>query len=240
METALSLSLYIFAMITLTIPMLRLDIHRNIQQLMEAETKTISIAAYSDEKVLDTDYKPMAIATAMAAGGDRLGIVWAWNSGISDDKEWIVFDVKADMTLPFSVFNIRSIPVHVVSRRHLWNGVPGGRLNKNKIEAEDSEYVYIGRNSTRYHVTNACHYLFHNPTAVTKDSIGELRNGSGGRYKPCDRCGGAAGAVVYVLPEGDSYHSVSDCSSLRAYVDRVEKSSVEHLGPCSYCSGGRG
>lgn len=237
METAISLSLYIFAMVTLLIPIQRLDVHRKIQQALETETKAISVEAYMHD-VTGNDYKPLAIATTELVAGSRVNFIWAWNTGISEDKEWIVMDVKADMTLPFRIFNIRSIPVRVISRRHLWNGVPGGRLKRLKDEQLDSDYVYIGKNATRYHVQSTCHYLFHNPIPVDKVSIGDLRNGSGKRYKPCDRCGGSAGGTVYVLPEGDNYHSVSDCSSLRAYVSKVKKSSVEHLGPCSYCSGG--
>lgn len=236
-EAAIALSMYIFAVITLTLPMERLDVHRKVQQALETEAKTISIDAYRED-ITGKDYKPLAITTTELTAGNRLDTVWAWKTGVSEDGEWIVLDVKADMTLPFPVFNIRSIPVHVVSRRHLWNGVPGGRLHKKKESGKDVKEVYVGKNSTRYHISSTCHYLYHNPVPVSKGQISELRNESGKKYKACDRCGNTDTTLVYVLPEGESYHSVSDCSSMRSYVKKVKKSTVEHLGPCSYCSGG--
>ena len=51
--------------------------------------------------------------------------------------------------------------------------------------------------------------------------------------------GAARHMELYITPYGERYHSDQGCSALAAYVREVPKSQVEHLGPCSYCGGGK-
>ena len=78
--------------------------------------------------------------------------------------------------------------------------------------------VYIGKNSTRYHVNAGCHYLHNDLTAVSAQEVEYKRSQDGSRYTPCSRCGNSAGNTVYILPSGRHYHSSPSCTAINAYV----------------------
>lgn len=44
--------------------------------------------------------------------------------------------------------------------------------------------------------------------------------------------------TVYIMPNGSSYHTRMDCSSVVSYVREVPLREVKHLGACSYCGEG--
>ena len=149
------------------------------------------------------------------------------------DGETICIRIDYKYSLPIGIFK-NSINQTVVASRRAWIGADGGKGSGN---SDDEEYVYIGRNSTRYHLDPRCHYLYNDLRSVPLSEIAGIRNDSGARYQPCERCGNRAGTTVYIMPSGTRYHSDPDCSAIIAYVQRVKLSDVEHLGVCSYCGG---
>lgn len=99
--------------------------------------------------------------------------------------------------------------------------------------------VYIGSSMGRYHRLRTCHYLTNDFKAVPYDTVEELRSHSGGKYYACSVCGsGENGGTVYIMPNGSSYHTRMDCSSVVSYVREVPLREVKHLGACSYCGEG--
>ena len=149
------------------------------------------------------------------------------------DGETICIRIDYKYSLPIGIFK-NSINQTVVASRRAWIGADGGKGSGN---SDDEEYVYIGRNSTRYHLDPRCHYLYNDLRSVSLSEIAGIRNDNGARYQPCERCGNIAGATVYIMPSGTRYHSDPDCSAIIAYVQRVKLSDVAHLGVCSYCGG---
>lgn len=101
--------------------------------------------------------------------------------------------------------------------------------------------VFVGRDSTRYHLSPDCHYLSNQMTAVSFESVKERKNASGSHYTPCRVCGAGAGEgmTVYIFFNGEVYHSRPDCSAVNFYLRQVPISEVEYLGACSYCGGGK-
>lgn len=110
-------------------------------------------------------------------------------------------------------------------------------------EEEDHTIVYVGRDSTRYHLSRDCHYISNQINEVPVDQVGGYTNNAGKHYKFCSVCqrspGSGEGGSAYILPGGEYYHTRADCSSLSYYVREVPLSEVKGLGPCSYCGGGR-
>ena len=149
------------------------------------------------------------------------------------DGETICIRIDYKYSLPIGIFK-NSINQTVVASRRAWIGADGGKGSGN---SDDEEYVYIGRNSTRYHLDPRCHYLYNDLRSVPLSEIAGIRNDNGARYQPCERCGNRAGTTVYIMPSGTRYHSDPDCSAIIAYVQRVKLSDVEYLGVCSYCGG---
>ncbi len=252
-EAALVLSLFLFSCVCLTAPMKLLDQQRRIQGALERVGEDLSQYAYVkyvlDQGEAELDLKE-DVVSLLALGYVRQqvmtqvdqekiqGVSFSESRILEDDKISLVMNYR--MKLPLSIFGISTIPVRAVSVRRAWIGADGGRHGAGTDGSEEEdEIVYVGKNPTRYHVTPQCHYLSNDLRAVGIGQVDSLRNESGGKYYACARCGGDKNvSTVYIMPNGSSYHTSSQCSAITAYVRAVKKSQVSYLGACSYCGGG--
>ncbi len=258
-EAALSLPLILFAMLILMMPLGVINTTRQMQAVAENVCRDASRYAYAF-KLLDNnsedirsdslDNKDDEIKSAISgtalgtyaaskarsiADENKLRNISGIKSDFMSDGETITIVLDYSYKLPFSVFGLSDIKQSVTASRRAWIGRDGGLDGTNG--EEDDEIVYIGKTSTRYHLSPTCHYIYNDMKKVSLASIDALRNESGGKYYPCGRCGKAASGEVYILPSGGAYHSAADCSAIVAYAKAVKKSTVEHLGACSYCGG---
>lgn len=178
-------------------------------------------------------------AGIMAACGDRISNLDVGKTRILKGGEIIDLRVSYTVKPPFGLFGLSGIRL---SERSLHRGFVGesGKTDSRTEETDngEEEMVYVGRDSTRYHKNAACHYLSNDMRTVSPGEAGSLKNRSGRRYTACAVCGNSASGEVYILPKGDHYHGRPDCPALAAYVRKVPLRAVEHLGACSYCSGG--
>lgn len=258
-EAALSVTLFLFLVLLLAVPMDLLDTQRRIQMTVESKARELSRqagifnqASSPDSEEMDSsavEYQLLrdgiclllSQAVTEAAGKKKIEHVDCSASQISPDGEWI--DLQADyrLRLPFSVFTLESLSFHVRSRKRGWIGREGGYWRQNGEGASSRLMVYVGKASTRYHSSPSCHYLSNEISAVSFETAAALVNKSGKHYKACHVCGGASqsGDTVYLFPNGEYYHSRKDCSSVRAYIKEVPLEEVRHLGACSYCGGNR-
>lgn len=260
-EASLALTLFIFTVICLIMPMKMLDTQRKVQMVLEATSKELSQYAYityrltkGDSEISDKQQESsseiMSFFTGAAvsvylsskingaAGEGKIENMNFSKTRISEDGEEINLQVEYRLKLPFSVFSIKSVPTISGSSRRGWIGSEGGRGELNReVENEGEVMVYVGNSMGRYHRSRDCHYLSNNISAVSYEDIGEHKSSSGTHYKPCNICGknASSGSSVFVMPNGSYYHSRKDCSSIVSYVRQVPLSAVEHLGPCSYC-----
>ena len=163
--------------------------------------------------------------------------------------EMVFFELKYKIKWPISLFDTGSYSLSSIVNRRKWIGSEGGRgrdkfgegLKKDgyDIDEEGDPIVYVGKTATRYHVDRHCHYIDNVMSAVAGEDIEELRNSSGGRYHACPSCDARPEGTVYIFESGTSYHSSEECKSIGSYARVCKLSEVEHLGPCSYCGGGR-
>lgn len=260
-EAALCFSLFIIAMAILIMPFDMMNTNRKVRGIVEAICKDSCQYAYTyyrmkgesrKEEGESYDHESMENVKGIFSGG-AIGsfAVAKINREISDkniknihgllsscmsDGETISIRIDYKYSLPIGILGKNSIDQTVVASRRAWIGVDGGKSSGSSL-ADDDEYVYIGRYSTRYHVDPRCHYLYNDLHPVSLSSIDGIRNDNGARYHPCERCGNGSGDTVYVMPSGTRYHFDPNCNAIIAYVQRVKLSEVEHLGVCSYCGG---
>lgn len=157
-------------------------------------------------------------------------------SRLLTDGETMDLIVDYEISLPFSVFGLKAVKQTNRSFRRAWVGEEG-KYKAAEDGREDTTIVYVGKNSTRYHISSTCHYLYNDLTAVPANDIGSRRNKEGRTYSPCARCENEIRSTVYIMPSGRHYHSTPSCSAINAYVSEAVKSEVEYMGGCSYCSG---
>lgn len=113
-----------------------------------------------------------------------------------------------------------------------WTGF-GGRRDTAGNEGE--ELVYITDYGTVYHRSLGCRYL---KLSVRQENIGNvsaLRNESGGKYYPCERCWKQGGQVVFLTEDGTRYHESLNCPGLSRGIHTVRLSEVGGRPPCSVC-----
>lgn len=259
-EAALGLTIFIFMIICLIMPMKMLNTQRKVQMTLEAVSRELSQFAYikyrktkgeqdisagrADEKNIMGLFSDETVRIYLrgkineAAGKEKIEKLDFSKTKISENGEKIELQVDYRLKLPFSIFRLSSVPASSGSIRRGWIGSEGGRNGLKREGAEDEEImVYVGNNMSRYHWSKDCHYLSNDISEIPYGERDAHKSISGTHYKPCSVCGKDAspGSVVYVMPNGAYYHSRKDCSSLASYVRGVPLQEVEYLGECSYC-----
>ena len=258
-EAAMCFCLFIIAMAILIMPFDMMNTDRKIRGLTEAICKDACQYAYTyyrlqgkrEESGENYDRRAMENIKGVFIGG-AVGsfAVSRINADIKDkniknisgilsscmsDGETICIRIDYKYSLPIGILGKNSIDQTVIASRRAWIGADGGKSGESGIN--DDEYVYIGKNATRYHIDRRCHYLYNDLQSASFSSVESLRNDNGARYHACERCGSQGGTTVYIMPSGTRYHFDPDCNAIIAYVQRVKRSEVEHLGVCSYFGG---
>lgn len=257
-EAAMALPLFVFFMIIMMMPMVIMNINRQVQTALEEAGEDLSQYAYllengkqnEQETTSNTKGIQKEILESLAGEGvlfyvrkrvedkadvSRLEAISFVRSSVLRDGETIDLIMDYRVKLPFSVFSLKSVPMTARSTRRAWIGKKGMEEAK---ALESEEIVYIGKGSTRYHKSRTCHYLYNNLEQIARSELGQMRNLSGSTYKPCSRCQPSkeGNSPVYIMPSGEKYHGDKNCSSIISYVSAVPIESVRHLGACSYCS----
>ena len=102
-------------------------------------------------------------------------------------------------------------------------------------ENQEDRYVFLTENGSVYHTRESCTHLTLSIELTSKEQVHELRNEDGGRYLPCEKCGGDGSSLVYVTREGDRYHNTITCSGLKRSIRRVTLSEAVGLPACGRC-----
>lgn len=244
-EAAFALPLFLFAGVILMMPLRILDVERQVQASVEMVGEDISRMIYmASGETPDTEVWTEAAALGYAEAAVRLKLgdlpvekVSLLGSELLRDGKTLDLVVDYGMRMPFPVFGMDMVKRRARCYRRGWIGQDEGNAEADNL---GEMIVYVGRDSTRYHVSKRCHYLSNDLQTVKAEQIGSYRNSSGERYKPCSTCGDfrKTGDNVYIMNSGERYHTTAGCPSIRSYATAVLKSDVEHLGGCSYCSKG--
>ncbi len=257
-EASLVLPIFLFCMVILMVPMKAMQEGRRIQTALEVSGEEVSqyvyvlqqlklgerlmvsgIEGFSEEFMDGLTEKGILLYVKKRVEGmcgfERLESATFARSSVLKDGETIDLVMDYRFKIPFSVFGLNSIPMTARCCRRAWIGREERGGNK---ELPEDELVYIGKASTRYHRQRTCHYLYNDIKQIAYKEVENARNSSGGKYKPCSRCGRLAeeNGSVFIMPSGERYHSDRNCSSIISYVEAVPLSHVSHLGACSYCS----
>ena len=168
------------------------------------------------------------IADSPISGGINCEKSFAWpNTGVMELKA----EYKVKLPVPF--FRIPELKYEESMRIKIWNGYSSGGFGDGISSME--EIVYVTETGIVYHRDYHCNYLDLSIRQVSAESVEQLRNESGGKYKACVICGGHDSYQYYITDYGDKYHSSLSCMGLKRKVYAVPVSEVKGKGVCSKC-----
>lgn len=133
---------------------------------------------------------------------------------------------------------IRWLPIGEITVRDKYFGHKWVGYTKDGIGEESQEkeiYVYITQTGSKYHFSEECTYLKVKISAVKGEEIESLRNGSGEKYYPCEKCKSMDKGLVYLTEWGNKYHGEADCAALKRTVYLVPLSQVGKRTACGKC-----
>lgn len=141
----------------------------------------------------------------------------------------LTYQLRAPIQLP-GVFFLQRARVRAWTGRDDGSGGNGGDQKET-----EQEYVYVTVTGTVCHADPECTHLKLSIREVSKSSLETLRNNSGGKYHPCEKCGDHPGSGIYITNEGNRYHTSLSCSGLKRTVRKVTKEEAGNMRMCSKC-----
>ena len=164
-------------------------------------------------------------------GADGISLLGSsWNTGDS------VLTLRASYqaVLPPGISWFHPIRITQTKTVRGWTGFG----ERQAFSGEQGEkVVYVTDYGTVYHGRLNCGHLKLSIQQAAFSEVGGLRNGSGGKYAPCERCWKDGSQTVYITAEGNRYHETLNCSGLVRGIRAVLISETGGLPPCSVCGG---
>lgn len=188
---------------------------------------TLEIYERYAEKTIELQQK--AEKAALAAGVVSSGTGRSLEDGIIDMPGVVRFQP------PVFAFKAPAIRTLCRGRVRAWIGYHGSGGQ----DAEEGDHlVYVTDYESVYHTSSECTHLDLSWEAVTAADASHRHNTYGKRYHACEKCigNGAANNIVYLSPQGDSYHNAASCSGLTRHVHLVKESETSGLHMCSRCA----
>ncbi|MCH5266067.1 MAG: pilus assembly protein [Lachnospiraceae bacterium] len=233
-EAALVLPVFLFAMILLSHLGLLIKCQDEMQWAMTRVAREAS-AEYgaSESKMLESSaYYRTKLSTYMGDAGLPISLS---ESKLLKDGEEIDLIVRYQVTLPFRLGSIGRCQFRQRVHTRAFIGVEsrGGETDSKDI------IVYVTETGRVYHKTRECTYLKLSISQMKYMDIAVLRNESGGKYKPCERCceGKAltSESPVWITNYGDRYHDTRSCSGIKRSIREIKLSEAGSRTPCSKC-----
>ena len=253
-ETALVLPLFLFAMLTALYLIESVRFSGNMQAALMQNAKTMSGYAYAAKMMSDggddslsLPAKAVSVVAGQTGAIQYLGKTYIDESPVKGGVGGISFlhssmlgpDQTVDLIAIYRIkplFGFFGIRDFIVADRACVRAFTGYDNTKKDDLEKDEEIVFITEKGTVYHRSRNCRHLNVTIRETTKAAVDGERNESGGKYYPCEKCGSLKGAGrLYITSDGDRYHTMLSCSSLKRGVRAVPISEVGNRGACARC-----
>ncbi len=180
---------------------------------------------------LDTYLKERSAGRIVKGGFRKISLT---GCRLEAEDSLLVLQADYEVVLPPGLSWFRPLRISQSRTLRCWVGFEG-RLGMGTGEEED--VVYVTDYGRVYHRSLECRHLKLSIRRVGLEEADSLRNGSGGKYKPCERCYKQGSGFVYITEEGDRYHERLNCSGLSRKIHTMLLSQAGGRPPCSVCGG---
>lgn len=147
-----------------------------------------------------------------------------------------IIDIKVSYRVK-SLIALMGFDAFSMSQRYYAKAWTGYDVTQYVSDLEQQDpMVYVTETGTVYHTDRNCVYLNPSVEFLSIEAVEDRRNQSGGKYYPCEICGGsAASGEVYITSQGSRYHGQLNCSGLKRTIYTVPLSQTGGRGRCSKC-----
>ncbi len=246
-EAAMVVPIFLFALISLIYLNEAIRTSDIVAQRLHQNARKMAVYAYAADKAVPGiemgSLGGIAVSYAYVDGDVSKclhkegalspGITWLRSEVMKND----IIDLVAQeqMKLPYDFMGALGLSITDRARVHAFTGFDPMH-GMTEEAGGDEEIVYITPSGSVYHRSRNCSHLKVTPKPVGSDSLGALRNSSGGKYYECEYCASKkAQGVYYVTAYGDRYHTSLDCQGLKRDVIAVPVSKAGGRGPCKTC-----
>lgn len=240
LEMVVILPLFISFMVFFLFLFRVLLVQESMEEALVYTARSLAIYCYSEtaeEQKSSAELLAQAEVTLIKALSDSdcpVGYIRGNRAGISLlsselTGDTIILRASYAMRLPCVLLGTYEYQFQQCAQSRKWIG--NRSLGEN---VGDEQWVYITPNGTVYHGSRTCRYLDLSIRGASKREVSSMRNASGGRYYPCESCGGAAN-TVFITDYGDRYHSSLSCGGLKRTIYMVKISQVGGRRACSKC-----
>ncbi len=148
--------------------------------------------------------------------------------------------VKYSFSFANPVLSVGTVPVvqQVIARGFSGSARKKTERTSSEQQEDDDTKVYVTETGSVFHRSRECSYLKLSIQMITLDAVEAERNSSGGKYYPCELCGGADdGNRCYITDYGVRYHASLSCPGLLRTISVIteEEAVSRGLRPCSKC-----
>lgn len=235
LEAAIVVPMFFFAMLCLAYLLEMMAIQTTVCNALysagrevakEAYVGTIVTAHELERKMTENIGADRLERSVISGGLDCDNTRCNWSTGVMD------LSVRYQVELPFLMFRVTPVTLEDTLRVKGWTGdvsIIGGEWK--------SDTVYVTDTGVVYHKDDKCTYLDMSVQTVSKESLEELRNESGGKYHPCDTCKDAQpdNMTVYITAYGTRYHTSLECKKIKRNIYAISIDEAYGLGGCSKC-----
>ena len=239
-EAACVLPIFLYAVLSFLYFFQAVSLAGCVAEGLQDAAKQMAVYAYAKEAAVGEEKSQAAGMVSLLYAKNRIQqavdedapSISLLRSAVLDGDEMIdlVAEYRFRWGTPF--FSLPELPVLQRARIRAWTG--RSETGEAGGDEKSSEMVYVTVNGRVYHRDRECTHIRLSVHSVSKAQIATLRNTDGGKYYPCEICGGDS-SQVYITETGDRYHSSVTCSGLKRGVIQVPLSQVEGWPPCSRC-----
>ncbi|MCH5251554.1 MAG: pilus assembly protein [Lachnospiraceae bacterium] len=156
-------------------------------------------------------------------------------SELLKENDEINLSASYHIKLPFRLLNTKHLSLSQRVHTRAFTGVE----SRESTGGQEEVTVYITETGRVYHRKLDCTYLKLSISQILYGDVSGMRNESGGRYKPCERCCKGktftGQSVIWITNFGDRYHSSRSCSGIKRSILTIKFSEVGNRTPCSKC-----
>lgn len=236
-ETALAAPLFLFAVLCLVylleIQAIRLSVISAAQGAAKTAAEDMATISVFNPVKLKSDLVSLIgskrLERSIVEGGSQG--VHCWRSWYEAERGVIHVEIDYKIRLPVPGFTGLGMKGKESFLVKPWTG-----YEKNGIESDDDQIVYVTKTGSVYHTDYQCKYLQLSIHFVPYSGVSDLRNEDGGKYHACENCvHGGNMSGVYITDYGNKYHNSLNCSGLKRTIYSVKKAECKGMGACSKC-----